>query len=380
LTAKNWPAGGEVLMTCLNIPDMARVVEAHGLVPVPVDVDPATLAPSRAELERRYTDRTLAVLVAHLFGGHVPLEEMLAFASDHGIPVIEDCAQAYQGSKHRGDPRAEISMFSFGAIKTATALGGALLAVRDGDLLERMRRLEAVWPLPAKTWFLRRAVKFALLKLLEPPAIYGGLHRLLRCCGCDVDAWIAGAARGFPGGRLLEQIRRQPPRALLRLIARRLLASSSDSVRARQRLGAQVAARLPAGLTAFGSGLRHHTYWVFPVVASEPEPLVRRLRAFGFDAHRRATLALLSRTAPELSSGSAACSGRRSAACAFRVAECFDRLVYVPVDARMSNRTRQRLLQALAAEGDATRASAAAAGRERERCALERPHESECVN
>lgn len=42
---RKFPPGTEVLMTAINIGDMVRIVEEHGLIPVPVDLDPYTMAP-----------------------------------------------------------------------------------------------------------------------------------------------------------------------------------------------------------------------------------------------------------------------------------------------------------------------------------------------
>jgi dTDP-4-amino-4,6-dideoxygalactose transaminase len=51
--------------------------------------------------------------------------------------VVEDCAQAYCGTEFDGHPDADVAIFSFGPIKTATASGGGLLRVRDGELLSQ---------------------------------------------------------------------------------------------------------------------------------------------------------------------------------------------------------------------------------------------------
>ena len=67
------PRGSEVLMSAVNIADMARIIEAHGLTPVPVDLDMQTLTVSMASLARAATPCTRAVLVAHLFGSRMPM-------------------------------------------------------------------------------------------------------------------------------------------------------------------------------------------------------------------------------------------------------------------------------------------------------------------
>src|SRR6478736_3137551 len=65
LTALKLPAGSEVIVSAVTIPDMVRIVEHHRLVPMPVDVDGRTLQPVFEDLERSITARTRAILVAH---------------------------------------------------------------------------------------------------------------------------------------------------------------------------------------------------------------------------------------------------------------------------------------------------------------------------
>src|SRR5258708_2127088 len=90
LTELAWPAGDEVLVTAITIPDMSRILREHSLRPVPVDLDPATIAPDETALARAVTPRTRAVLVAHLFGSRLPLDRLAARAQDRGLLVLED--------------------------------------------------------------------------------------------------------------------------------------------------------------------------------------------------------------------------------------------------------------------------------------------------
>src|SRR5262245_43319455 len=73
LSTLDLPRGSEVLTTAVTIPDMVRIIEHHGLVPVAVDIDPARLEPVVEQLERAITPRTRAILVAHLFGSRVEM-------------------------------------------------------------------------------------------------------------------------------------------------------------------------------------------------------------------------------------------------------------------------------------------------------------------
>ncbi len=62
------PPQSEVLISALTIPDMAKIVQSHGLLPVPVDLDVGTATPDIASLRRAITPASRAIVVAHLFG------------------------------------------------------------------------------------------------------------------------------------------------------------------------------------------------------------------------------------------------------------------------------------------------------------------------
>jgi perosamine synthetase len=143
LQALALPAGSEVLVTAFTIPDMVRILEHHGLVPVPIDLDLDTLAPTRASLESALTPLTQAILYAHRFGSRDAAGPALEVAAQYGLRFWEDLAQAYVGDDYRAAPEADLAMFSFGTIKTATALGGGMLTVRDALLRDELVYLSA---------------------------------------------------------------------------------------------------------------------------------------------------------------------------------------------------------------------------------------------
>src|SRR5215210_8291692 len=143
LGAQGLRAGDEVLVSAVTHPDMVRIIRGHGLRAVPVDIDPETLAPRPWMLEVALTPRTRVVLVAHLFGGRMDLGPVARFARERGLLLVEDCAQAFQGPERVGDSAADVSMYSFGTLKTSTALGAAVLRVRDREVLGRMRGKQA---------------------------------------------------------------------------------------------------------------------------------------------------------------------------------------------------------------------------------------------
>ncbi len=287
LAALSLEPGDEVAFTAVTHPDMARIAEAHGLRPLPVDLDLDTLAPASGALERAITPRTRLLVVAHLFGGRIDLAPLADVARRHGLFVVEDCAQCIRGPQDRGDQLADVSLFSFGSIKTATALGGAFARVDDRRLAERMRARQQGWPVQPRYEYALKALKFAGLRVLGHPRVYWSFSRLLAVAGRDLDTVVNSAVRGFPGPELLRQIRRRPSAPLLALVARRLRRFDLGRLEARARAGARLAAALPPNVALPGRAALEPTHWVFPVVASDPAALIAALRRASFDTAAR---------------------------------------------------------------------------------------------
>src|SRR5262249_55618089 len=149
------PANSEVICSALNIPGMVAIARHHGLVPVPVDLDLETLAPDLDLMRQAITPRTRAIVIAHLYGNHVPLAPIVDLARRHGLLLIEDAAEVFDGS-YRGHPDADVALFSFGPLKTATALAGGVLVARDPELLARLRLEHERWPVQSYWDYFKR--------------------------------------------------------------------------------------------------------------------------------------------------------------------------------------------------------------------------------
>lgn len=281
------PPGSEVLVSAVTIRDMIAVIEQHGLRAVPVDVDADSLHVDEAALAASLTPRSRMLLVAHLFGSRMPLDGLLAFARRHGLLLVEDGAQAYTGDGWFGEPACDVSLLSFGPIKTATALGGALLRFVDPDLRDRVRAAQARQPLQATRAFAHRVGKYALLKALTGRAAYSLFYRACRALGVDHDALINRSVRGFPGGELFLRIRHRPCAAQSRLLLRRLRGYPQARVAQRAQRGQRLLAALP--LARPGRALADSSHWVLPVLSADPPRLVAGLLACGFDATRGAS-------------------------------------------------------------------------------------------
>lgn len=83
------PRGSEVLCSAVTIPDMLYLLRFHGLVAVPVDLDPETLAVDVDALQRSVTANTRAVLITYVFGSRFSMDRVLDLADELNLLVIE---------------------------------------------------------------------------------------------------------------------------------------------------------------------------------------------------------------------------------------------------------------------------------------------------
>ena len=163
------------------------------------------------------------MLVVHLFGGRLDLAPISAFCRRHDLMLVEDSAQAFTGPDSLAATGADVSLISFGMIKTASAVGGALVSVTDAELRSSMSKEQAGWPAQSRAAYAAKLAKAGLLAIFNDPRRFAGLYRLCGRLRIDLDAAISASTRSFATGDALPaRIRRRPTPALLALLGRRL--------------------------------------------------------------------------------------------------------------------------------------------------------------
>ncbi len=143
--------GDEIITTGLSDAGTVLPILAQNAVPVFADVDSATGNIDVDSVRERITGRTRAIIAVHLFGQPAPVAELRALADEHGIVLIEDCAQAYLTRCSPNDALAgtvgHIGCFSLQQSKHITAGDGGLTIGNDEVLLRRARLFaDKAWP------------------------------------------------------------------------------------------------------------------------------------------------------------------------------------------------------------------------------------------
>lgn len=289
LKALELPEGSEVLISAITILDMVRIIEHHGLVPVPIDLNTNDMSPRVDLLKRALTTKTKAILVAQLFGGRFDLAPFVEFARQHRLILLEDCAQAFEGDRYRGNDKADVSMFSFGPIKTATALGGGLFRVTDESLLKRIRALQSKYPVQSRWFFLKRVLFYSLLHWLGGPIMFALFFRACRLLGKNLDQTLNGSIRNFPQAEFFDRLREQPSLPLLRLMTRRIMNYRHDELDRRAARGHLLVSLLPVG-SCPGSEATPHSFWIFPLNVPDQSSTIVALQMAGFDSTTRSSL------------------------------------------------------------------------------------------
>jgi perosamine synthetase len=337
LQTANWPKGSEVLMSALTIPDMVRIVKHHEHTAVPIDLDMSCLAPKLDNIRSAINSKTKAIVIAHLFGTRVPLDPIIELAREHGLMVIEDCAQAFDGRGYTGHPQADVSMFSFGAIKSCSALQGALFKIRSGEAYERMRNAHEQYLIQRRATYFRRLLKYSLLKLLSTRPMMEAFSRGCRVTGRSHDSFSNRVAKGFAGPDFFGRIRKQPSDTLLAMLERRLRNCDHHRIDVRESRGRTLDAHLNNRVPRPGAEADFNNYWVFPIVLDDPESVLPRLWKAGFDATQGDSMCVVDPPAdrPELQAKDAT--------------ETCEKLVYLPLYPEMSERCLKRMARILLA-------------------------------
>lgn len=137
---KQHPDRSEVLIPAFTSFSVASAVVNAGMKIALYDIDPATLSPICSSLSKAITDKTLCIVVCHLFGYPADMDAILKVAHERNIPVIDDAAQA-MGARYKGKQLGTFGiagLFSLSRGKNITAVDGGVIVTNDDALAQEM--------------------------------------------------------------------------------------------------------------------------------------------------------------------------------------------------------------------------------------------------
>ena len=136
--------GDEVITTPFTYIAPAESIHQVGAKIVFADIDPRTFLIDPAEVAKKVTPHTRAIIPVHLFGQAAPLDELFALAKPRSIHLVEDCAQAI-GATYKGKPvgsHGALGCFSFYPTKNLGADGdGGMVVTNDEALAKKLKML-----------------------------------------------------------------------------------------------------------------------------------------------------------------------------------------------------------------------------------------------
>ncbi|CAG5134588.1 unnamed protein product [Candidula unifasciata] len=278
LTVKNFPPGSEVIMSAINIPDM-----------IPLDISIDTLEPKIDLLPKLISAKTVAIVVAHLYGRIINMQPVIDAAAEFNLAVIEDCAESFCGFSHIGHPDSDLALFSFGVMKFYTSFGGCIAKVKDQEILQKMQTFYETYPVQTSGMYLKKVLKYSILySWLQVGFLPKFGQEVLSRLGVDYKSLFVGLMRGFPD-KMLEMIRWQPSTALLATMLYRQKAFKPSEFDLQKIKGQYFLQNLPEGFEAVGEHAYINNFWLFPVLVEEVDTVVNTLNLLGVEAYRGAT-------------------------------------------------------------------------------------------
>lgn len=135
--------GDEVIIADTTWVAAASAITYTGATPVFADIDAANWCITAESVEKRITRRSRAIIATHLYGNLCEMDALLALGEKHGIPVIEDAAEAIGSIYHgkRAGTMGRFGAFSFHGTKTITTGEGGMFVTDDDALFERVSML-----------------------------------------------------------------------------------------------------------------------------------------------------------------------------------------------------------------------------------------------
>lgn len=135
--------GDEVIVPSLTFVACVNTVLYTSATPIFADADPEHWNINVADVAKKITKKTKAIMVAHLYGHPADMQALKKLADEHNLPIIEDCSEAH-GAKCFGNyigTYGQLATFSFYGNKIITTGEGGMILLDDPALTKRLKQL-----------------------------------------------------------------------------------------------------------------------------------------------------------------------------------------------------------------------------------------------
>lgn len=284
--------GQEVILSPYTIADVINMVICAGAKPVFADIERHTCNIDPSKIEALITKDTGAVMITHLHGLVSNAHLIQAICSQHGIPLIEDSAQAF-GALEKGQRAGaigDVGCVSFGMFKNINTFYGGALLTSDDDLAAAIRAELAELPKMSAVYILKRAMKGLVTDVVTHPLLFKAFTFWIFRYGClhDVEAINKRVRTELDTSRKKSYpqsyaVRYTPAQARVGL---QQLASVDKNNQARIERGQryhQALSQIEGLIVPPFSNELSHIYTYYPVQCDEPERLVKCLMQHGCD-------------------------------------------------------------------------------------------------
>ena len=165
--------GDESIVPAYTFFSVPACVVLAGFRPVFVDVDRATWNLDPSQVRSAVTSRTRAIIVTHLNGCPADVAALVRIAAEHGLVLVEDCAQAL-GAHFQSKPVGSfgIGCFSFGEGKNLYTMGGGLVTTEDENLAGRLRDFQSQGRDPGFLETFAKIGRLLLYRAVTTPLIF----------------------------------------------------------------------------------------------------------------------------------------------------------------------------------------------------------------
>ena len=287
LKAMDLEPGDEVVTQAFNFPAVPAAILATGARPRLVDLGRDSFALDPDGVAAAIGPRTRAVLVTHLYGNPADLDPLRALCEARGVTLLEDCGQAV-GASYKGHTLGTIgfaTLFTFGATKNFTILGGGAVACGDPDHAERVAALARANPRVGRREALKLAASAAGMSVITSPIPFQlGVWPAIRIMSRFGGDPIAGALEEKV--EPLVDVERMPvPSSSMVSVGMAQLDRLDQSNRARERNGWYLRSRFQdmSGLT-LPPAQEGSVFLSFPVFHPRRDDLCRALQGRGVDS------------------------------------------------------------------------------------------------